>query len=471
MNKLINKFLLAFSLSVVTQSALATDLLDVYQQSLVNDPIFQAAKSTRLSKQETMPQNRASLLPNLSASANTTKNYYRTLDATGTSAISYPDTVKYNSNGYTINLTQSLINFGNWMKVSQADSLVKQADADFGMATQDLIIRVARAYFNVLLAQDNLTFAHAEKTANARQFEQAKQRFEVGLSTVTTVYDAQAAYDRAVAQEITAENSLHNNQEALRQLTGLTYSDIESFKVALPLLKPQPTDIQQWLEASQKYNLNLLSQRYATEAARQNIKVNNAGHLPTIDAVGSYARNNGANYGTLNAKQAAIGIQLNVPLFQGGLVASRTRQAEDDYATASANRENTYRSVIVTTRQKYNDVLAGISKIEADRQAVLSAQSSLNSTEEQFKVGTSTMVDVLLAQRSVFDAKRNLAADEYSYLLDTLLLKQAAGTLSPNDLQAINQWLHAEKTKQLAKDVERTKVTTKHKKKISHKTV
>ena len=459
MNKLIYQFLLTFSLSVATQAALATDLMDVYQQSLVNDPIFQAAKSTQLSKQETLPQNRASLLPNLSASANTAKNYYHTLDAIGTSATAYPDSVKYNSNGYTINLTQSLINFGNWMKVSQADASVKQANADFGTATQDLIIRVARAYFNVLLAQDNLTFAHAEKAANARQFEQAKQRFEVGLSTVTTVYDAQAAYDKSVAQEITAENTLHNNQEALRQLTSSSYSDIENVKIALPLLTPQPADIQQWLDASQKYNLSLLSQRYATEAARQNIKVNNAGHLPTIDAIGSYTRTNGANYGTLNAKQAAIGIQLNVPLFQGGLVASKTRQAEDDYATASANRENTYRSVMVTTRQKFNDVLAGISKIKADRQAVLSTQSSSNSTEEQFRVGTSTMVDVLLAQKSVFDAKRNLASDEYTYLLDTLLLKQSAGTLSPNDLQAINQWLHAQSTKRLAKNAKSTNVT------------
>lgn len=441
------KFLIAILTLGLSAPVFATDLMDIYQQALVSDQVFQAAKSTRLSVGESVPQSIAPLLPQLSIQgANTTWNYNKTTSvsvATGATPSDQLGTVKYNSNSYTLTLSQPLINFSQWMLVNKAQATVNQANATFGAAAQDLIIRVATAYFNVLLAQDNLQVSQAQTNANAEQLKQARQRYEVGMDAIVAVNDAQASFDKANAQQIAAENALRNAQEALRQLTGQTYVSIEGFKITLPLLSPNPSDAEAWVSAGVKQNLTLLAQRFATEAARENIKVNMGGHLPTVNAVGTYGRNNGQTLGTTNTLNGAVSLQVSVPLYQGGLVNSQVRQAQDDYATASAQRENTYRAVMVSTRQNYNNVLSGISKLKADRQAIVSAQSSVDSTSAQYKVGASTMVDVLTALENLFAAKQIYATDQYNYLLSTLQLKQAAGTLGPNDLQEINQWLHA----------------------------
>jgi len=443
MKKIISRYLLALSLTSLATPAFATDLVDIFQQAVDSDPVYQAAKSTRLSVHEQLPQSVAALLPNLSATASAATNNTNILTAAPATGLQ-TGSATYSSNGYAINLTQPLISFSDWMQVSKANATVKQADANFGAATQDLIIRVATAYFNVLQAQESLSYVQAQKAVTVRQLDQAKHRFNAGENAMTSVYDAQAAYDKAVAQEITAQNILRNNQEALRQLTGQTYSSLDSFKTAIPLLTPKPANIEQWITASTRQNLPLLAQGFAVQAARENIKVNFGGHLPTVDAVGSYGRTNGQVEG-VNQTQSSAGIQVTIPLFAGGMVNSQVRQAQYDYQTATSNRENTYRSVIITTRQKYNDVLAGISKIKADRQTILSAQASLDSTEEGYKVGSSTMVDVLIAVQNLYNAKQALTLDEYNYLLSTLQLKQAAGTLSPNDLAEINKWLHRPK--------------------------
>lgn len=439
MKKLVN-ILLGLTLSGFAIPALAVDLMDIYAQAEQNDPTYQAAKSTRLSNREALPQSIANLLPNISATANTTRN---SVDVLSSSESGMPTgNSTFNSNGYTVNLTQPLFNFGNWMQVSAANATAKQADATLVAAWQDLITRVAKAYFDVLYAQDNLHFVHAEKLANARQLEQIKERFKVGLETITSVYDAQASYDAVVASEIAAESTLHNDQEALRQLTGQPYFPIDSFKHELPLITPAPADVDQWVVAAEQHNMNLQAASFAAQAARQKIKINYAGHFPTLNAVGNYTRNNTQQSDSANTNSKAIGLQLNVPLFQGGLVLSQTRQAQDDYATASAKREDAYRQAVITTRQKYNDVLADISKIKADRQAIISAQSSFDSTQEAYKVGTRTIVDVLTAQQNLYQAQSMAAQDSYTYLNDTLLLKQAAGNLEAADLKNINDWLH-----------------------------
>lgn len=448
--KFFSYLLVSIGFSIFSMPVFATDIMDIYNQALQSDPVYQAARSTRLSVRETVPQNVAGLLPTVAGTADQTRNVIQTLRAPPSASASKGTTV-FNSSDYMLTLTQPLINFGNWMLVRQADATAKQADATFGAAGQNLIFRVAQAYFNVLLAQDVLRATEAQKAANARQLDQVQQRFKVGLDAVTSVYNAQAQYDATVAQEITDQNALRNSQEALRQLTGLYYTTIENFKIEIPLITPQPANIEQWVSAAEKQNLTLLASRFATEAARANVKVNFAGHLPTLSAVGTYERSNGQSLGTVNTNNKTAGLQLTLPIFQGGLIASQTRQAEYDYATASANRENIYRQTIVKTRQNYNDVLAGISKIKADRQAIVSAQSSLDSTEESFKVGTRTIVDVLLSVQTLYLAQRVYATDEYAYLLSTLALKQSAGLLSVNDLNAINTWIHAVPEKNTAK--------------------
>ncbi len=416
----------------------AADLLDIYQAALKNDTIYQAAISTRLSTREALPQSVAALLPSINGQATLSSNYQNITQAPPPNPLGVSN---FPSRGYSISIKQPLLNVGDWLTVKQASNTSKQADATLGAAAQSLIYRVANAYFQVLLAQDNLRLAQAETAANTKQLDQGRKRVRVGLDTVTTLYETKAAYDKSLANEITAQNVLRNSQESIRQLTGQTYSKLNGFKKALPLLSPQPTNIEQWITTATTYNLNLMASRYGMEAARDNIKVKASGHLPTINLVGSYGRDNGLNAGTTGRNSAVVGLQLNVPIFSGGAVLSNTRKAEYDFQTASANLDNVYRQVIITTRQKYNDVLADISKIQAERQAIKSAQLSLDSTHESFAAGTRTIVDVLLAQQNLYDAKHNAASDQYSYLLDSLLLKQEAGTLKPNDLQQINQWL------------------------------
>lgn len=452
MKKSVLRLLLGLSLTGLATPALATDLLDVYKQALQSDPTYLAAASTRLATREAVPQSEASLLPNLSASANTTGNYTNTLSSPSPT-FAMPGMLnpmlgvsRYNARGYNVTLNQYILNFGSWLQVREASATAKEADATFAGATQSLIISVAQTYFNVLLAQDDLRFSQAEKAAHAHQLDEVTQRFKVGLGTITTVDNAQAAYDNSVAQTIGDENALQNSLEALRQITGEYYPSVENFKISLPLLSPQPADVQQWVNAAQKNNLSFLATKYATLAARENIKVNFAGHFPTLSAVASYGRLNGQDLGHLNSNTGAVGLQLNVPIYQGGLVNSQTRQAEDNYATASANMENAYRAAEVTTREQFNNTLSGISKIEADREEMLSAQRSLDSTEESFKIGTRTIIDVLISQQNFYQAARNQAQDEYTYLLATLMLKQAAGSLNAGDLAKINTWLHTSTT-------------------------
>jgi outer membrane protein len=422
-------------------STFAADLIDIYRAALNSDPIYQAAVSTRLSQREAIPQSVAALLPNISAQANISNNYQ---NITQPPTTGQPNGLSnFQSQGYNISIRQPLINVNDWLAVKQANNTGKQADLTLAAAAQDLIFHVATAYFNVLSAQDTLRFTQAEKAANSKQLNQAQKRVQVGLDALTSVYEAKAAYDKSLATEISAENTLRNNQEALRQLTGQTYSFIKAFTKKIPLQNPQPNNIERWINAATQNNLKLMAARYGVEVAREKIKLQASGHLPSLSLIGSYGKTDTFNNvpSLLNKNGGTLGLELDVPLFAGGAVSSKTRQAQYDFQTASANLDNTYRLIIINTRQKYNDVLADISKIKAEQQAIKSAQLSLDSTEESYKAGTRTIVDVLIAQQNLYDAKRSAASDQYNYLLDTLLLKQAAGSLKPDDLVQINKFL------------------------------
>lgn len=434
------KLVLSIYLFFIPFTASAADLIDIYNAALNSDPIYQAAVSTRLAQREAIPQSVATLLPNISAQANIYNNYQ---NSTQPPSIGQPSGItNFQSQGYNISIRQPLINVNDWIAIKQARNIGKQADFTLAAAAQDLIFRVASAYFNVLSAQDTLKFTRSEKTADSKQLNQAHKRVQVGLDALTSVYEAKAAYDKSVAEEISAENTLRNNQEALRQLTGQYYSSIKSFAKDIPLQTPQPNNIKAWVNAATQNNLKLMAARYGVEISREKIKMQASGHLPTLSLIGNYGKTDAFNNdpSTFN-KNAILGLELDVPLFSGGTISSKTRQAQYDFQTAAANLDNTYRMLIIKTRQKYNDVLADISKIKAERQAIKSAQLSLDSTEQSYEAGTRTIVDVLIAQQNLYDAKRTAASDQYNYLLDTLLLKQAAGSLKPNDLAQINQWL------------------------------
>lgn len=431
-----------YLLFTVITPTFAADLIDIYKAALNSDPIYQAAVSTRLSQREAIPQSVAVLLPNISAQANVSNNY-QNISQLPTSG--QPNGISnFQSQGYNISFRQPLININDWLAVKQANNTGKQADLTLAAAAQDLIFRVATAYFNVLSAQDTLRFAKAEKNADSKQLNQAQKRVQVGLDALTSVYEAKAAYDKSLATEISAENTLRNNQEALRQLTGQTYSSIKAFTKNIALQSPQPNNIEQWINAATQNNLKLMAARYGVEVARKKIKMQAAGHLPSLSLIGNYGKTdtfNNVPNSLNNNNGGTLGLELDVPLFAGGAVSSKTRQAQYDFQTVSANLDNTYRLLIVNTRQKYNDVLADISKIKAEQQAIKSAQLSLDSTEESYKAGSRTVVDILIAQQNLYDAKRTAANDQYNYLLDTLSLKQAAGSLKPDDLMQINHLL------------------------------
>lgn len=428
----------------IVSNAYATDLYTVYLQALKCDPVLAQAEATRNSVQEGVPQSRAALLPTLSSSANVTDLRNSEQNGSNNGNALSSSGISGNQHSYTLSLSQSLFNFQNWMLLRAAKNTAKQADATYNAALQDLIIRVNTAYFNVLQAQDNLRFIKANKNAVGDQLKQIKERYQVGMATMTDVYQAQANYDSLDAQEIAAQNTVKNNFEALRQITGQSYQQLDPLRAGFALIRPQPDNSEQWIRAGENNNWTLLAARYAEQAAKENIRVNYAGHFPTLDATGQYQNGNGPAVGVntnSNAWASSVGLEVKLPLYQGGLVMSKTRQAQDDYLAASDKMIAAHRLVVFQAQQAFNNVMAGISKVKADRIAITSAQSALDSIQAGYQAGTKTILDVLTAQQNLYQAESNLSTDQNTYILSTLALKQAAGSLNASDVLAVNRWL------------------------------
>jgi len=418
--------------------AVAGGLLDNYLLARDNDPQLKAADATRLAQAETKDQSVALLLPNIALTGNTDKI---SSDTDSNFAFNPSRKEDFHTNGYSLVVTQPVYHHDYWVGLRQADATVAQAEADYGTAKQDLMIRLASGYFDLLAAQDNLDFARAEKEATARQLEQAKQRFEVGLIAITDVHEAQAQFDLTVAQEISADNLLANAREALQEITGQYEQAPQLLRDEIPLLSPEPTDIEQWVKTATAQNLNLKSAQFAREVASEETNRQRSGHFPTLDIVASknHSDSNSAFGSQRDTDQ--ISLQLNVPLFAGGAVSSRTRQAAYRAEAAKQNLLQTRRSVVRQTRNAYLGVIAEISRVKALKQAVISSAKANEATQAGFEVGTRTIVDVLLSQRELFRAKRDYARSRYDYILNTLRLKQAAGSLAQTDIEAINGWL------------------------------
>ncbi|MCW8409978.1 TolC family outer membrane protein [Legionella sp. PATHC035] len=440
MKKLLFGYLMTLGLS--SHVFAATDLMDIYHQALENDPIFKNAYDTYMASAEALPQARAALLPQVGITAQATRNVFHVNDGIFT----IQDNT-YNSRTWQVSASQAIFNYQAWARVQQAKASVKAAQAVFNDAAQDLILRTAKAYFDVLFAQDTLNFAEAKKRANMRQYEQAKQRFEVGLDPITSVYEAKAAYDQSVATVIASRNNQINQSENLRKLTNHVYEVIAPLRDGkIPLIKPEPNVVDQWIDTGLKQNYKLLSAKYNLEVARENMKALSAGNWPTISLQGNTVETtNEVNSSNpllpANQKLSTVGLALNFPVFQGGLVRSQTRQAQHSFQASSERVEQSYRDVVVNSRIAFNTITDGISKVKADRQTVISQQNSLESTEAQFEVGTRTMVDVVNAQQRLFEAQNQLANDQYSLINAVLTLKYLAGTLNANDLELINSWL------------------------------
>ena len=428
-------------LSAYANPVFPVDLLEIYGYALDSDPQYQQVAATRRAVLEQRPQALSQLLPSLSFSANAFTNEQE-IDSIF-NPLGQGGKVTYGSHGYSLDLTQPLFRGDRIMQYLQADNRIKQADAELMAAEQDLILRTTEAYFEVLAAYDNLGFAEAEKKSLSRQLDQAKQRFDVGLTAITDVQEAQAGHDRAFAAEIEARNNVDNAWEALREITGAYFSDPAVLGDTMPLVSPQPEEIDAWTGAALEQNLNILAARHAVDTARREIKRQKAGHLPTVDMVARHSLDeSGGRFGSIESTTSSVGVQLNVPLFQGGYVSSRVRESHERLDAEMQRLEQARRNAQRLTRQAYLGVISGISRVKALNQAVVSSETALLATEAGFDVGTRTAVDVVAAERATSQARRDYARARYDYLLDTLRLKQASGSLSPQDLQEVNRWLN-----------------------------
>lgn len=417
-----------------------TDLLDVLEIAEQMDPLYREAQDTALAVAEGIPQARAQLwLPNLAF--NFGRGRVRQ-DIELEQAIGLGGLVYYNTLDYRITLQQPVYHHDRIIALAQADKRLQQAQLEVVLARQELMLRVAERYFDVLAARDNLAFAQAEQESLRRQLEQAKQRFEVGLIAITDVQEAQAGYDRATADEIGARNQIENAHEALRELTDSYHADLLALGDDMPLAIPDPKNIDEWTATALNKNLEIAAAQMETAIAQDEIQRQQAGHLPTLDIIGGHGFNEqGGRFGTSSVDQSDIGIELNVPIFEGGQTVSRTREATHQHRAALDRLEQARRAVQRETREAYLGISAQISSVHALQQAVLSSRTALESTRAGFEVGTRTAIDVVAAERGLSAAKRDLARARYDYIVETLRLKKAAGSLAPDDLAIANSWL------------------------------
>jgi outer membrane protein len=436
--------------SLLTPNALAVNLVDVYKQALSSDPTFKAARAQWLTDRENLAIKRAALFPRLDASGGVSRNYVNT-DALGSiDTLGTKNASSYGSqSNYSLQLTQSLFDFGKWASVWQAQATAKRAEVTFLAAAESLLLRTAQAYFDVLKSRDILSYSRANKEFLGRTLNQTQHKYDVGLIAIVDLENDRASYDDAVAKEIAAENDLSVNLEKLSEITGVRYISLDPVKENFPLLSPQPSDIEKWAKAAEQQNFDLAAARYATIEARENIKILNAGHLPTLNATGSYSYNYYGNptqgSGNERQKSAAAGLSLNLPLFQGGQVLAQVKQANYQYQKAISDQEIKHRSTVSQTRQAYLTVLSNISQIKANKQAIVSAQNSLRATKAGYEAGTQTMVNVLQEQANLYNKQQDFATSEYAYITQLLTLKQLTGILDVTDIAQINSWLEKPK--------------------------
>jgi outer membrane protein len=443
-----NQKLLMAAIFFVSSPVLAVDLVGVHDLAIKNDPQLQAAAYRRDATGENKRQAWSNLLPTISGGAAINRGSNETSIAGRT-----VDDSDVDNESYRLDLRQSLYAQSNYENLDIARGQESQAEAIYNLAYQDFLVRVAGGYFGVLTAQDGVIFAEAEERALQRQFEQAEQRFEVGLTAVTDVHEARASYDNARARAIVSKNNLADAKEVLYELTGQYFDDYDPLEEVLPLVKPLPENPAEWVDIAMQYNPAVVSAHKGVEIADASVRLQRSGHFPTLDLVGSYSSftnnefifrdDNQIPIGTtdLTNDDMRIGLQLSVPIYQGGVVSSRTRQARYTLNAVNEDLDRQQRATVRQTNNAYRAVIAGIEQVGAFGQAMISAEAALEATQAGFEVGTRTIVDVLIAQQRYFQAQRDNSLARHTYIVDHLRLKAAAGVLVEEDLQKVNSIL------------------------------
>jgi outer membrane protein len=415
----------------------AANLSDTYRDASAYDAQYAAARAAYQAGQESSVQGRAGLLPNVNLSGNAYHN-----DVTGEDVGGGQREDTFDSSQIGVRAAQPIFRKQNWVQYAQSKEQVKIAETQFKAAEQDLILRVAQAYFDVLQSQDNLAFIAAQKAAITEQLASAKRNFEVGTATITDTHEAQARYDLAVAQEIAEQNTYNIRLRALEKLIGKPAGSLDTL-AAGEALRGESGSIDDWAQRAAEGNLQAEIQRISKTIADQEVRRNRAGHYPTLDAVASYTVFNNQNFGTVqvDVDTATIGVELNLPIYQGGLVSSQVREAVANQERARQDLENATREAGLQARQAWLNVNSGAARVSALEQALTSTEAQLESTKLGLQVGVRTSLDVLDAEQQMLSARRDLAGARYDYLLAGLSLKAAAGELSPADLALIDQHL------------------------------
>ncbi len=452
--------LLLAALALFTpQKSQAESLLDIYQRALQNDPRIHEAEARRLAALEAEPQARGALFPQIDFSGSITESESSgtsvDADATGNFG-TFSSESESEVTQWQVSLRQTLFRWDQIVGLRRADKIVAKAEADREAAQQDLIVRVTEAYFNVLAAEDRLRAVNADKQAISRQLEQAKQRFDVGLIAITDVQESQAAFDLATAREIGAKRELATARELLREITGDYVTELKAPKENFPLDPPNPVAEEDWIELSMEQNLALVAARLDEELARDQIALQRTGHYPTVDLVvtkgdrdtDSDRSVNGSPFfpADSNGDSDSIGVQVTVPLFSGGQTNSRVKQAIYEHRAQRKVLERVTRETEREARDSYLGVLSEISRVKALEQAVASSRTALEATEAGFDVGTRTIVDVLDSQFALYQAITNFYQARYDYILNSMRLRQAAGSLQIQDLERLDQFLEERMT-------------------------
>jgi outer membrane protein len=453
---------LALALLAFAGAAQAKDLVGVFEDALHNDPVIRQADANRLASREARPQAWAAVLPQVNGTAGITRDHNAGQQITfvtnpanpnGPPLIApFPVVADTTTKAWGVNLKENLFSWSNWMALKAAGKEVAQAEATYQAAEQNLILRVAQAYFNVLTAVDGLEANQASLEAISRQLDQANKRFEVGLIAITDVEDAKAARDSAAAAVIAAKRTLATSEDQLQEITGQKYDQLAKPGTEMPLKTPEPADESRWVNISLEQNLSLVSSRLAAEIARDNVREAIGGHMPTLDLVAgrSGQRQNadevlaGTPYSNVltHFNDRQIGLQLTVPLFAGGLTQSKVRQSEYQWIAAKEGVVQSSRATERQARDAYLGVISGIARVQALRQALESNQTALKATEAGYEVGTRTSVDVLNARKNLVQAQTEYSASRYDYIVSVLQLRLAAGNLDRQQLTDINNWLN-----------------------------
>lgn len=437
-------------LALAPLSANANSLLDIYELALENDAQLEADRAAYDAGQENRTLGRAGLLPQVNARAFYTESEDDNFDNTNNTS----QVTERENSGWSISLDQPLVNMAAWYEYKRGSTLSELAEVQFGADQQSLIVRVAEAYFNVLRAIDNLETAQAEEKALKQQLEQTSQRYDVGLTAITEVHEAQSVYDTAAAAALEAEGNLGIAYEALEVLTGQTHDRIAPLADDFPVVSPQPADRHEWVEFALQNNYQLKAAQLNTRASEQSAKAAKSQHLPTLSASASYndSQSEGDQYlggdiGNITSDSETQGhsftISLNVPLFTGGRTSGQRRQAHAQYLQSRAEMNRAQRNVVQSARSLHLSVEIGVSQVRAREQAIVSAESALEATQSGYEVGTRNLVEVLLAQRAVYQAQRDYYNALYDYVIDSFQLREVAGMLTPADVQRIDASLNA----------------------------